>query len=253
MASLLKPYGSILEAFARLPEPTLITDRPWDALLILDACRLDLFRSVYPMADGIVSPGSTTLSWTRANLVRNPASGALRDTVNVTANPWTSKEHFRSQGWHYPFAEGINVFDEEWDSTHDTVLPASVEDAALDALKLGYPRILVHFVQPHAPFIGGEPLVTPDDFEGDAAHNVTWRRIRNGRIPRWRALAAYRENLDLVLRHALRLATKLAGSVVLTSDHGNLFGEYGLYGHPDIRVPELAWVPWLRLNNGESQ
>jgi hypothetical protein len=217
----------------------------------LDACRLDLFRTVYPDARGIVSPGSTTLAWTIANLVRNPDARQLQNAVLVTANPWTSSEHFGTKAWHHPFARCVSVFRDSWDETFDTVLPDAVVEAARKALDLGLPRIVVHFIQPHSPYIAGQPLLPPQAGKSRGyAHNTTWRLIRDGKISLSRAMKAYEDNFRFVLRHALKLASMLDGRVVITSDHGDLFGEYGLYAHPDVRVPELAWVPWLELRGG---
>jgi hypothetical protein len=235
----------MLGTLSRLPPPTLITDVAWDALLLLDACRLDAFRALRPESGGIVSPGTTTLGWAKANLVSNPAARQLSDAVLVTANPWTSKEHFATVKWHHPFAHCVSVFKQSWDETFDTVLPDVVVDAALEALDLGHPRIVVHFLQPHTPYVAGEPLVTLKP--GERAHNVTWQLIMKGHISRPKAMKAYMDNLRLVLNNALRLADNIDGRVVITSDHGELFGEYGLYAHPDVRVPELAWVPWIEV------
>jgi hypothetical protein len=41
------------------------------------------------------------------------------------------------------------------------------------------------------------------------------------------------------------LLENVDGRVAITADHGNLFGEWGLYGHPmHTPVPALLAVPW---------
>jgi len=60
---------------------------------------------------------------------------------------------------------------------------------------------------------------------------------------------AYAENLDAVLKDVAELVRHLSGGIVVTSDHGELLGERGCYGHPtgsDHRI--LREVPWLVIN-----
>jgi hypothetical protein len=50
-----------------------------------------------------------------------------------------------------------------------------------------------------------------------------------------------------VLDSVKTLLRSVDGSVVITADHGNLLGEFGLYGHPDyVPAPALKRVPWCR-------
>jgi hypothetical protein len=60
---------------------------------------------------------------------------------------------------------------------------------------------------------------------------------------------AYRENLIIVLEHVAKLCDELlyykpSGRIVITSDHGELLGENGKYGH-EIRDLHTLEVPWL--------
>ena len=77
---------------------------------------------------------------------------------------------------------------------------------------------------------------------------------------REQVLAAYRENLDLVLPHVEALLETLSGKSVVTSDHGNLVGERGfpipirMYGHPrGLHHEELLSVPWLESERDERR
>lgn len=37
---------------------------------------------------------------------------------------------------------------------------------------------------------------------------------------------------------------------MLTADHGECFGEYGVYAHPSgVRIDELVKVPWIVLKD----
>ncbi len=235
--------------------PTLITDRPWSALIILDACRLDAFQSTWPGSSSIVSPGSCTLDWVKANFVKNPRAHTLADVTTVTANPYTSKEYFETKGWTYPFAACISPWKQGWDMELDTVPPETVVEATIQAHERGSDRLLVHFLRPHAPFIG-EPSLSlkpgpePELPIGFGVGAATWRAIAAGTVSVDEARAAYHGNLRLVLRSVKRLLGVLEGRVVITSDHGELFGEYGLYGHPaGVLIPALVNVPWFEWDS----
>jgi len=50
-----------------------------------------------------------------------------------------------------------------------------------------------------------------------------------------------------------KLAKKMHGRVIVSSDHGNHFGEYHLFGHfPGFRSEELVKVPWMILKDEKS-
>lgn len=58
----------------------------------------------------------------------------------------------------------------------------------------------------------------------------------------------YEENLRLVLEHVRDLINELDGKVVVTSDHGEAFGEQGVWEHHvETHIPSLIEVPWLEV------
>lgn len=64
---------------------------------------------------------------------------------------------------------------------------------------------------------------------------------------------AYKENLNIVLEQVSHLLDNISGKAVVTSDHGELLGERGCYGHDlEIRVPALVEVPWFETNVTED-
>lgn len=228
-------------------KPTLITDREWDVLIILDACRLDLFRTVYPDSTSIISPGSATMEWVIANFISNPAASSLRDVMMITANIYSSKEYFDMRGWAYPFGDCISVWKNGWDDELDTVPPERIPEACEDIPS--NQRVLIHFLQPHAPYIAPPLMKHTEVKDAHGIADATWRQIKDGTIDREVAMAAYESNFRMVLKAAISLIPKLEGKIVLTSDHGELFGEYGLYSHAEgVRVPELVTVPWLEIS-----
>ncbi|MFD1513767.1 hypothetical protein [Halomarina rubra] len=223
----------------------------WDNLLVLDACRADVFEAVadldaFDAYRRVTSQASMTAEWTQ----RNWTDGAFGDTVYVTANPLVSR--------HAPdsFHELHDVWHDGFDDESGTVLPETLADAARAAFR-DDKRLVAHFVQPHAPFYAtdlGLDEVRPSWAAEDATYNE-WEAVRNGDLSAAAALAGYAETLERGLESALALAADLPGRTVLTSDHGDLYGQrvwplgMRLYGHPrGHRHPDLVEVPWAVLD-----
>ncbi|WP_247730118.1 hypothetical protein [Halovivax limisalsi] len=71
--------------------------------------------------------------------------------------------------------------------------------------------------------------------------------IKNG--TREAALALYEENLRIALESVADLVTELDGRVVVTADHGEAFGEAGVWEHHvETHIPALMEVPWLEVD-----
>lgn len=238
------------------PEGTHVIDEDWDSHLILDACRFDLFERVNTI-DGLLESRTSLGSFSGSFLRRNFHGQTFHDTVYVTSNPYA---HQVPPG---TFHATVNVLDDGWDPELGTVPPATMADAVRDAHE-EYPdkRIIAHFMQPHAPFIGpmGQELpqgaIKPTG-EADSVDETPpdiWRQLqfRLNDIDREDVLRAYEENLELVLAEVKPLLKDLDGKTVISSDHGNLLGEWigpfpsRGYGHPpQTYVEELLTVPWL--------
>ncbi len=62
------------------------------------------------------------------------------------------------------------------------------------------------------------------------------------------AMEYYEENLRIVLESVVELIEDLDGTVVVTADHGEAFGEQGIWEHHiETHIPALMEVPWLEL------
>lgn len=252
-----------------------VMDEDWDTLVVLDGCRADLFEAGAPLETyddyrRVTSAGSATQEWTRQNFT----GCSFGDTVYVTANPFVSRE--TSGAFHDVIEPWLTDFDE----TERTVRPASVTDAALAAHD-EYPdkRVVVHYMQPHHPFVEAPDVQYHgwdiDDFEawteqkeetglaeeqaGDHPH-TPWEALYLGLVTEKRLREAYAANLDLVLASVDDLLADIEGRTVITSDHGNMFGErtwpvpLRVYGHPTgVRNPELVRVPWAVVDSGDRR
>lgn len=252
----------------RQDSPTRIMDEDWDSLIVLDATRYDMFRdrnSIPGTLEHRISLGSTSEEF----LERNFAGESHHDTVYVNANPYVSYLDLDDGTFHAV----VDLLD-EWDDDLQTVLPETVVDAAIDAHQ-EHPqkRLIVHFMQPHTPFIGetGRELGmggwNPDQETAGLDGDTIWQYLRRHPPNSEKGIDlemvwdAYNENLDIVLEHVETLLEELDGTTVITADHGNLVGERlspiptkRMYGHPyGVYHPNLVKVPWLRIDGDERR
>lgn len=231
-----------------VPRGTNVYEREWDTLVILDACRVDLLREVaseYPFVGPIESyesVGSMSEEWMEKTFTDEYAS-ETRQTAYVTSNIFSERALSSDQ-----FCELDEVWRYAWDDDLGIVPPRPVTDRAISIARNQQPdRLIVHYMQPHHPFIAGE---SPDGFAADPFGRenelTVVDALRKGRISRETFWNAYRENLRLVLEDvAVLLANHDAERVVLTADHGDALGEWGIYDHPaGCLHPAVKNVPW---------
>lgn len=234
-----------------------IMDQEWNYLIVLDACRHDLFKEVVDEnTDFVISGGSGTTDWLEWNF-----NGEFMDVIYIAGNPHLSSTYLRKVFGFNPFYKIIEVWDFGWDSTFKTVPPEEVTLAALETLKK-YPdkRMIIHYNQPHHPFLSDSDLIRLDDGTWSKScgrpmgskHKTIWHAARLGEVPIERVWKGYKENLKLVMDEVKRLVDELYGKVVITSDHGNHFGEYLVFGHmKGLRTKQLVKVPWLVVKDEE--
>lgn len=230
----------------------------WDNLLILDAARPDMIdaQSVFPDADVTekISPASSSPGFINEQF----SERQLHDTVYVTANPHVNDLEVGV------FHKVVNLLATEWDTNLKTVPPWAVVDAALEASRSHIDkRLIVHFMQPHFPFLGPTGDRIPSGIApsvGETQYRHPWfEQMRNQEHDHETLIAAYEENHEIAIENAKRLVDGLDGKTVITADHGNLIGERGfpipirLYGHPaNFKHPTLLRVPWI-LIDGERR
>jgi hypothetical protein len=196
-------------------------------------------------------------------LAANFGKGTFHDTVYVTANPYVDTE--LPEG---TFHAVVSVWRDGWDDELRTVLPEVVADAAREAHET-YPnkRLVVHFNQPHVPFVGEKRLAgrgienirarAMGSGDRPVDERTPFERLGAGELDRETVWGAYRSNLERVFSVVENLLTDFPGRTAVTSDHGNALGERGwpfpirVYGHPlGILIPALVEVPWLVHESG---
>lgn len=243
-----------------------VFSQDWDTLVILDACRYDMFERAY-QENGKLSPkqskGSATSEWLQANIDGRD----LSDTVYVTANPQLERNR---ENWDVNLHETKNIWlDEGWDEDLGTVLAVTVTEAAIDAFKR-FPdkRLVVHYMQPHYPFVKADTKYDKDHLDsikagedGADGENI-WNQKFMGELEvscksLW---SMYDKNLEYVLEHVDELLNAVHGKTVVTSDHGNFVGERASpipireYGHPrGLYDDPVVRVPWLEIVRGDRR
>jgi len=245
-----------------------IFDREWELCILLDACRVDaLEASISDLSvpdeseinvSSIQSVGTASEEWMKQTFSTD--SAALSETKYITGNPHTAHVDKTDQ-----FAAVDEVWRYGWDDELGTVPPRAITERAVAAgRENGADRILVHYMQPHTPYLArannglqrsGEVYNTQS--RSVAAEDYFQKRtkekdnpidqLRCGEIEKETVWEAYIENLQIVLDEVSDLLTNItAETAVITADHGELFGEWGLYEHPfHMPVPELRSVPWV--------
>ncbi len=256
-----------------------VIDEEWDNLIILDACRYDIFEELNTILGRLefrISKGSCTRDFLFENFNRYPDHSKLKEIVYVTANPYVDKFLFGRFCKIYP------TWDYGWDDKLNTVPPKNVLKDTLRAHQ-DYPgkRLIIHFVQPHSPFLDPQfPIkTTRDSFRetmlgkevaeasSDAADDIAviqpWDLIELGKLDKKTVWEGYKNNLKAVLPYVKKIVDTLPGKTIITSDHGELAGEkvhhilypFKEYGHPCglLSAKELVKVPWLIIEKDKTQ
>lgn len=257
--------GANLTVTSRWPVGTNVFDREWDALVVLDACRVDAMRAVadeFEFIEGVESVrsvGSTSGEW-MAHTFDRGYEDRIADTAMVTANvhsdtvlrkrntpPQYAASPVAWPRWDPvgPAALGLleEVWADGWDDEVGTVPPRVTTDRAVRAgRESDHARLLVHYLQPHAPY-----LEEREPGSVSALHADPMESLQAGELTREEAWDAYLETLRLALSEVELLLGNLdAERVVLTADHGEAFGEFGFYEHPvACPHPAVKRVPWV--------
>lgn len=242
-----------------------MAEEDWDHMLILDACRADMFEEVVGEVGDKYRRRRSNASATPEWIERTFADKSMGDVVYVSANPWVSRQAPDS------FHNIINLWVELYDLTHDdlanagnlgdfdfeygtTISAREVTDKAIDvAREYSNKRIVVHYFQPHAPCIGyadGSERERPSELHPKA------NEFLDGKVSKQEVWDVYSENAAYAWCHAKRYLEAVSGEKVVTADHGELFGEIlwpfpmRRYAHPmNLHHPNLTTVPWARFED----
>lgn len=240
----------------------LVIDKDWDNLIILDACRFDVFEARYREhdLDGDLSELQSAASQSWEFMEKNFVGRELHDTVYVSANPYTP-------GLEEGIFHALHILLDKWDEDWQTVLPETMVQEARKASE-AYPnkRLIIHFMQPHYPFIGetGKAINHRGYAGGDSVDSsepgiwslLQWGHKGYENVDEETVWKAYEENVNIAIEAAKELASTLTGKTVISSDHGVLIGERMTpipakgYGHKaGLRDSKVTEVPWFEFSN----
>lgn len=269
----------------RVPFGTNIYEREWDALIVLDACRVDTLQAVadeyefLDTVDSIRSVGSTSKEWILKTFTSDYRE-QINETAYLTANSWASEALAADANpLLYPSAgdtvvsklgvarrllrdSGIGMDDFSdfrplWNDLAErnpygpTPLPSDVTDYTIAYCREMNPRrLVVHYMQPHDPHLAN----ALDRGNITEIEQRPWDALRNG-ADADTVRENYVDNLRLVLDELSRLLQNAAfETVAITADHGELLGEMGLFSHgAAIPHPAVKRVPWVTCSATDTE
>ncbi len=211
----------------------LIHSVKWDYLIILDACRADIFKECWKgPTQTVVSPASETRHWIKQIFpqwypITIYSSNPFINSLGIGHWKYHAKNHFKRI---------VDLWDVYWSHVFGTVHPKTVYEKSKNAKS----RSIIWFLQPHAPYLSKPTTFSPDDFR-------SWNKETGKPLFDHKELRKlYTHNLRIALPFVYMLINELKGTIIVTSDHGELLGEYNQTGHPTgLNVPELRNVPWV--------
>lgn len=236
---------------------TPIYEKDWDVLIVLDACRADLFAEVadeyeyIESVDSTLSVGSRSNEWMQKNFTTEYAD-QVAETALITGNPFSEEVVDQSK-----FELVDEVWKYAWDDKLGTIQPDPITDRAIDVSRnQNREKMILHYMQPHFPFVPCSNMhsgFSLDDFADPSAEDI-WTQLERGKYTREKVWNAYRANLEYILDELKLLLDNLDyENVIITSDHGNALGEFGFYGHPEsIHLNCLREVPWSRVSSNDK-
>lgn len=268
----------------------LIRKGDWDNLIVLDACRYDYFKELHEeFLEGelknVESPVDTkksfaTTDWCKKTFEEDDYSDVLYFSSTPRVNSFTEVDGFEANKH---FSEIIDLWKSDWNADYGTVMPDNVTKSVERRKAISNPeKIIVHYIQPHCPYIVGEPPINVKNNRPETRKSIKNRlmvflgpKLREIlgpekflkltdllRIPPVDHLQEilrdegeeklkyfYKENLRQVLEEVKRLEQKLDGKTVVTADHGEYLTK-DQYGHSFVpKGQAVNEVPWLEINS----
>jgi len=276
---------------SRLPVGTNILAHDWDVCIILDTCRVDALRAVadeYAFVGEVKriwSLGGSSPEW-MVQTFDSDWIDILSDTAYLTANAWTERvladrlcsdhesysrtiiERLRKYGnWDPVFPFDLGRLEKIWEYVPEDqemnkqfdpggLMPGGaparyVTDRAISvAQNNDYDRLILHYMQPHAPYLANAWTTQRDPHEYEKRPFEYLRKSGDRKIIWNTYINELRYVLDDV---ALLLRNIEANQVVISADHGEAFGEFGVFNHHTGSLhPQIRFVPWVETSATES-
>lgn len=261
-----------------------IYSREWDVLIILDCCRVDALQEVSPEYDFLDTIGSVkTNGGSTPEWIANTFTKEFADEIGKTTYLSSTAQIRGMLDEKLPAKSG-------WFQTHiaykllqycDTVDIEALDHVEYlfkyepkgEAGPLGHPqgatppryitdraiangrnrspeRLILHYIQPHPPY-AAQAIEEERNLRGYEDHPLRYLRDTGDLDTVW---SAYLDELRYVLDDVELLLENIdAETVAITADHGEAFGEYGIYGHTVGSLhPKVRNVPWAVTSATDS-
>ena len=250
--------------------------REWDLLVVLDACRWDLFEEVADEYDYIKSSGtfmsnaSHSREWLHKHFMEpKSAKHKIKAWTELLPNVDDMdvfEDHYTMSGrpevaettyitWNVfarmlegdAFYEYVPVGKAKWDNSETILNPRTITDETVRVMRESEPEyVIAHYMQPHTPF---------RDSGGSALDGSVWERIQRGEKQYDEAWTEYKNNLRWVLDDVeLLLENVDQDNIVITADHGDAFNEYGVMSHKIGAIhPKIRKVPWVLTSGTDTE
>ncbi len=253
-----------------------LMEEEWDVAIILDACRYDTFKEVYRkyLPKGKLEKrigANETLDWLKKNF------NDYHDVVYISGHPGINSFGIPWGGFNArdKFHKVIDVWLSGWSDELNTTLPSMVSNTLIKTYKKMKKRVIAHYMQPHIPyrlkpykieFFNGRKNIIGRIIENVKYLKILIQRannlIKHGYIVGHETeielyyfknfsvkdlLNLYTDNLRWVLESVKDVVNRIKGRrIVITSDHGEAFGEKRMFFHPfNNNNPVIRIVPFL--------
>lgn len=228
-------------------------------IIIIDACRYDVFKEFYKeYFQGellkVKSLGTSTGIFLK-KFVNMPE---FKDVRIFSSTPHMSKNSIINRWLNTPvYPQGLDFIDLWKNNWNDDIGTVLTEDVNQIVTNLGLNnRNIIWYLPPHFPWIENvkfsKEILNESIEKNKPLSEVLLNKIKKGEtnIPEIKQL--YISNLRSSLCQISSLLQKLkpvSDRIIVTSDHGELLGEYNLFFHfSHLDVPELYTVPWLNVS-----
>jgi hypothetical protein len=268
----------VVYSTSRKPVGVNVLKEDVDMVVILDACRVDIMKKCQPEyefinnVDSVWSIGGTSPEW-MMNTFTETHREKISNTGYITANPHSRSvfenrlaEHFRGKSGYNRDITSLNKYGSSNYVSADEIghyypVWAEQDPNEKDYYDLyGSPRkltdraihtdrnrdldcLIVHYMPPHQPYIIN---ALEEDREPELHEMSPWEYIRQTNdkesvkkvctdMLRWGL-----DEVKLLLKNTDRK------NVVITADHGDAFGEFGVFSHHAGSLhPYIRKVPWI--------